>query len=129
MTLVPANLLAQDVVEDQVLRIGLLLALENYELTHDIKFASLYNGRSDDYYFSLSKGWQYQIIAVCDGDCGDIDLCLYDEYGGEIDCDTASDDKPMVAATPRWTGRFRLRVKMYDCRINPCKFGIAVFGK
>ena len=118
-----------DIVEKQVLQIGVLLALDGFELTHDVKFASLYDNRYDNYYFSLNRGVDYKIYAACDGDCGDIDLCLYDENGNEIDCDETSDDKPLVEVRPKWTGRFRLKVTMYDCRINPCKFGIGVFGR
>jgi hypothetical protein len=117
------------IVEKQVLRIGVALASNGYELTHDIKFASLNNGMTDNYYFSLSRGWEYKIFAVCDGDCGDIDLCMYDENDNRIDCDQTKDDKPVVSVSPKWSGRFRLWVKMYECRINPCRFGIAIFGK
>jgi hypothetical protein len=120
---------AQDLVERQVLRIGLALASEGYELTHDIKYASLYDGRTDDYYFTLDQGHTYQIYAVCDGDCEDLDLCIYDSNNNEIECDESSDDLPIVSVSPKWTGRFRLWVKMYDCTINPCKFGIAIFGR
>lgn len=119
----------QSIVDEQVVEIGLILALDGYELTHDLKYASLNNGRNDNYYFSLDRGWSYHIYSVCDGDCGDIDLCLYDENGNEIDCDETSDDKPLVSVTPKWSGRFRLKVSMYECRINPCRFAIAVFGK
>lgn len=119
----------RNVVEQQVLQIGLILALDGYEITHEITYASLNDNRYDNYYFTLDRGWDYKIYAVCDGDCGDIDLCLFDENGNEIDCDETTDDKPLVSVSPRWTGRFRLKVTMYECRINPCRFGIAVFGK
>ncbi|RMG22671.1 MAG: hypothetical protein D6730_15995 [Bacteroidetes bacterium] len=118
-----------DIVEKQVMQIGLLLALDGYELTHEIEYDNLNEGRYDNYYFSLRQGWSYKIYAVCDGDCGDIDICLFDENGNEIDCDETSDDTPIVSVTPRWSGRFRLWVKMYDCDISPCRFGMAVFGK
>lgn len=119
----------QDIVQKQVLNIGMTLASEGYELTHDIKFASLNDGRSDSYYFTLDRGNAYKIYAVCDEDCGDLDLCIYDENGNEIECDESSDDLPIVSVSPKWTGRFRLWVKMYDCSINPCRFGIAIFGR
>lgn len=125
----PKKLLAQDVVAEQILTVSYVMALDGYKPTHDVKYASLYNGRRENYYFTLNSGWYYQIVAVCDSDCGDIDMCLYNENGGEIDCDTTTDDKPIVTARPKWTGRFRLNVNMYDCNINPCKFGIAVYGK
>jgi hypothetical protein len=119
----------QDVVRKQVLNVGLTLASEGYELTHDIKFASLNDGRYDSYYFTLDRGTSYKICAVCDEDCGDLDLCIFDENGNEIECDESDDDLPIVSVSPKWTGRFRLWVKMYDCDIDPCRFGIAIFGR
>jgi len=126
---IPLKQSAQNIIDKQLLRVGVILALDGYSITHDIKYGSLYDNRYDNYYFSLSRGWTYKIYAACDGDCGDIDLCLYDENGNKIDCDETTDDQPVVEVTPKWTGRFRLKVHMYDCRINPCRFGIAVFGK
>lgn len=119
----------QSDVERQVLSIGLTLAADGYELTHDIRMASLNDGRYDNYYFTLNRGYTYRIYAVCDGDCDDLDLCVFDENENEIDCDEESDDLPIISVTPKWTGRFRLWVKMYDCSVSPCRFGIAVFGK
>ena len=120
---------AQNAVEKQVLIIGLFLDDKGYELTHNIEFANLRNGSYDDYYFTLERWNDYQIFSVCDGDCGDIDLRLYDENNNLVASDTKADDTPAVAISPKWTGRFRLRVTMYNCRYNPCKFGLAVFGK
>lgn len=120
---------AQNTVEKQVLIIGLLLADRGYELTHNLEFANLRNGAYDDYYFTLERWNDYQIFSVCDGDCGDIDLRIYDENNNLVASDTKVDDNPMVAVSPKWTGSFRLRVTMYNCRYSPCKFAIAVFGK
>lgn len=119
---------AQSVIERQILAIGLILRLEGYELTHNIRTGYLRTGEVTNYYFNLSSGRNYIIYAVCDEDCGDIDLCLFDENDNEISCDNKTDSMPFVNVTPRWTGSFRLRVRMYNCRVNPCKFGIAVFG-
>lgn len=124
-----SKLSAQSEVESQVLAIGLILAVDGYKLTHNIQYGRLRDKQSTNYYFTLNRGRNYKIYAVCDGDCGDIDLCLYDEYGNKISCDKTTDDKPLVTVRPKWTGRFRLWVNMYDCSWNPCRFGIAAFGK
>lgn len=119
---------AQDLVRKQLLEIGVNQALKGYSLTHDVTYASLYDDGSDSYFFTLRGGTSYKIFAVCDGDCSDIDLKLYDENGNEVDKDILFDDKPLVTVSPKWTGRFKLRVTMAVCNIQPCKFGIGVFG-
>jgi len=118
-----------DILKKQLLKIGILLALDGYELTHDIKITNLYDEGYDNYYFNFTRGWTYKICAVCDNDCSDIDLCLFDENNNKIDCDLKPDDKPVITVTPKWTGQFRLWVKMCECSRNPCSLGIAAFGK
>jgi hypothetical protein len=106
-------------VERQLVGISLLMMQDDYEKTHDLKCESLRNGEYDTYTLNLQRGMTYKIIAVCDGDCRDLDAWLYDQNG----------NMPILTCTPRWSGSFKLKVKMYDCRINPCVFGIVVFGK
>ncbi|HMQ86294.1 MAG TPA: hypothetical protein PKB07_01820 [Flavilitoribacter sp.] len=118
-----------DAIYSQLLAIGRVEINQGYKLTHDIEVDYLNDDGYTSYYFTLYRGWTYRIWGVCDNDCDDLDLCLYDESNNEIDCDKTTDDRPVTKVTPKWTGRFRLQVKMYDCKINPCKFGFAVFGK
>lgn len=118
-----------DAVKQQLIRMGALLILEGYSVTHELRCDQLRDDYSDTYNFYLRNDKKYTIIGACDNDCRDLDLCLYDENGNEIDCDGKVDDKPVVSASPLWSGSFTLKVKMYDCRANPCAFGIMVFGK
>ncbi|MCB0704157.1 MAG: hypothetical protein KDC34_02565 [Saprospiraceae bacterium] len=120
---------AQSVINAQLDRVAEILKYDGYSLTHDLEYASLNDGQSDYYSITLRKGYDYKIVAVCDADCGDMDLKIYDENGNLIDSDAESDDTPIVSIIPKWTGEYELWVKMYDCNINPCRFGIAVFGK
>ncbi|MGA7935472.1 MAG: hypothetical protein WCA35_18115, partial [Kovacikia sp.] len=71
----------------------------------------------------------YGLIGVCDRDCRDLDLRLYDENGNLVAADTSSDDTPFVSLTPRWSGQFYLRVDMANCRANYCYYGVGVFGR
>jgi hypothetical protein len=123
------NVSAQDEVKEQLITIAYLMALEGYDITHDVAYAYLDEYESDTYDLNLNRGYAYKIIAVCDGDCGDIDLNLYDENGNIIAKDTGNDDYPIVEVSPRWTGAFELKIKMYDCDYEPCKVGIVVFGQ
>ncbi|MBF0550281.1 MAG: hypothetical protein HQK60_07080 [Deltaproteobacteria bacterium] len=62
---------------------------------------------------TLSRGNQYVIMGAGDSTVRDLDIILYDENGNEIDRDTQTDATPMVAVSPRWTGTFYIKVKMY----------------
>ena len=113
----------------QLSLVSTAMEYRGYRKTHDVIDAYLRNGQTDVYSLNLYRNYSYQIVAVCDGDCGDIDLCLYDESGNEIDCDKGVDDIPVVEVTPKWSGRFKIWVRMYDCQVNPCRFKLAVYGK
>jgi hypothetical protein len=68
-------------------------------------------------------------VAFCDEDCSDIDLYLEDENGNEIDSNVSTDDVPIIECRPAWSGRFQIRVRMYECSVEPCYFGVGVFGR
>lgn len=119
----------QQVVQTQLDLIEVLLKDKGYEKTHNYAYSSLNDDGTETYNFNLKKGWQYAIVAVCDNDCKDLDVCIYDENGNKIECDQSNDSTPIVEAAPIWTGEFKIKVTMYDCRSNPCYYGIGIFGK
>ncbi len=128
--LAPNKALAQQSsVYDQLVAISELMLNEGYSKSHDFEVDYLNEDETDSYNITLRKGVTYKIVAVCDNDCEDIDLCMWDENGNQIDCDETEDDYPIMEVTPRWTGTFSFRVTMYDCGNNPCYFGIAVFAE
>ena len=77
---------------------------------------------------NLNANRTYKIWGVCDGDCEDMDLELVDLYGNQIAVDAASDAQPVLSPSLRGTGQYQLRVKMYDCSVEPCKVGIQVYA-
>jgi len=104
------------------------LRREGFTRTHDYEIDSLNDDAEDSFTLTLTGNREYAIVGACDNDCSDIDFWLYDENDNLIDSDTSTDDIPMVRVTPRWTGTFRIRVKMYECSVEPCYYGIGVFG-
>ncbi|CCQ70100.1 hypothetical protein CWATWH0402_2981 [Crocosphaera watsonii WH 0402] len=110
---------------------GVLDKISNggYRPSHDPVVNSL---RDDSYRngsISLDSGESYAIIGVCDEDCHDLDLHLYDGNGHLVDSDTSSDDTPIVQVSPRWSGSFRVKVSMPGCSDSPCYYGIGVFSR
>ncbi|WP_228051835.1 hypothetical protein [Sphaerospermopsis aphanizomenoides] len=116
-------------IRDQLIRAALAAGFSGYTLTHDPFIGNLGRGGYDDITINLRSGVSYAIVGVCDSDCRDIDLKLYDDNGNLIVSDTENDDTPFVWVTPRWNARFTIRVIMPSCSNAPCRYGIGAFGK
>jgi hypothetical protein len=125
----PASTVAQSVVESQISLITRTHRLLGFSKTHSTKYVDLDDDETDIFTLELNRGYTYRIVAVCDGDCGDLDLCIYDNNYNKVDCDEQSDDKPMLNVSPRLTGRYKIWVKMYECRLEPCRTAILIYGK
>ncbi len=82
-----------------------------------------------DYTVSLLTGLQYAIVGVCDEDCLDIDLEIYDGYDELVVADESDDDYPVVRFTVTQGGDFTLRVTMFECNENPCYYGVGLYGR
>lgn len=100
-----------------------------YRRTHDLFFDHLDDDQYQYVTVDLTAGVRYLFVGACDNDCSDLDFTLYDANGNYVDGDTASDDTPMVRVTPRRTGNFELRVRMYECSVNPCSWGVGVYRR
>ncbi|HYK05461.1 MAG TPA: hypothetical protein VE974_27160 [Thermoanaerobaculia bacterium] len=100
-----------------------------FDKTHNFQVDALQSDGTDTFTVRLNDDVEYRIVAVCDHDCGDIDIRLFDENANEVAKDTENDDVPVVSITPRWTGRFKIHIRMYDCKVSPCFYGIGIFGK
>ncbi len=101
------------------------------ELSHEIGTGSLDEGGSEVLTFAANGPGSFTVLGVCDNDCTDIDLTLYDMDGNEIDTDVEIDDFPIVE-TPRLASglrqRFRVEISMFECGASPCRYAVGVFA-
>ena len=95
--------------------------------TRDIYTGSLNANADESHWITLEGGEEYALLGVCDEDCEDIDLYLYDDNGREIDSDALSDDVPVVLVTPSARTSYRVQVNMYDCDVEPCYYAVGVY--
>jgi hypothetical protein len=128
----PVALEAQDEFERQV-RNQLDAASESfrsdgYTQTHDLYLSRLDDGDDETVTFDLNRGTTYMIMGVCDNDCSDLDLVLYDGDGDEVDSDLELDDVPIVSVSTGRADTYRVEVRMADCDSEPCRFGVGVYG-
>ncbi|HEU0302283.1 MAG TPA: hypothetical protein VFR37_22690 [Longimicrobium sp.] len=130
---VTAAAVPQDAWTQQVRRIlqrmGAHFEQQGYTLTHHIYTGSLNDGGSERVRLDLDVGTEYQIMGACDTDCSDLDLTLYDGNGREVDSDLLPDDYPLVTVTVSRSGNFTVEVDMASCSVEPCRYGIGVFGR
>jgi hypothetical protein len=66
-------------------------------------------GAADVYTIVFRGGEAARVIVSGDGDT-DLDLYIYDQFGNLITKDDDSSDDCVVGWTPRWTGKFTIRI-------------------
>jgi hypothetical protein len=100
----------------------------NYRLVTGPDNDLLSQGDSDDYTVTLQGGRAYKLVGVCDNDCTDLDISLYDSDGDLVDQDMLDDDKPVVSVSGKRGGRYRMNVSMASCSTDICYYSVAVYG-
>ena len=66
---------------------------------------------------------------MCDGDCSDMDLTLFDPGGTQLASDLATDDVSIVRTRPGRAGTYSVAVQMAGCSVDPCSYAIQAFIK
>jgi len=77
----------------------------------------------------LRHGVTYRVFAVCDNNCSDVDMDLYDATGAYAGGDTTTTDKPYVEITPAVDGTAYARIWLASCESEPCTIGARVYRK
>ncbi|NMF63480.1 hypothetical protein DP113_21160 [Brasilonema octagenarum UFV-E1] len=116
-------------IRSQLIRAARSAGFHNLTLTHEPVVDSLAHGRSHNITINLRAGTPYAIIGVCDRDCRDLDIGLYDSAGNLIASDSDNDDTPAIGINPNYSGAYRIRVNMASCSDNPCYYGVGAFGR
>lgn len=110
----------------QLLRAAAIYADEGWSAREDRYFGYLDTEEVDGMSASLTPG-SYMAVAVCDDDCGDIDLAVFDEDEETIGSDFLVDAFPIVSFSVSRTGTYYFVASMAECSNEPCYFGIQLF--
>ena len=102
--------------------------LDVQDMTHSIYLSQLNDAASETVTVELEGGVNYVILGVCDNDCSDLDLELF-QGTTAVSEDLAADDFPVVTVEPTTTRTYRLKITMADCSAAPCRFGVAVYER
>jgi TIR domain len=104
-------------------------AQQGFQLVGQPFSGSLAQGQSWNVPAQLFQGYDYRILGVCDRDCADLDLVLFDSQGRQISQDTTTSNQPIVAVQPSYNDNFTVQVQMYNCTVAPCYYAIALYGR
>ncbi len=102
---------------------------KGFRSTHNPFIGNLGRGGDENITLNLRQGTTYTIVGVCDSDCRDLDLELFDGNGNRLASDRKVNSIPFVSVSPRWNARFTVKAIMPSCSNEPCRYGIEVFGK
>lgn len=112
----------------QLLRAMALYAREGWTALEDRSLGYLEVDEVDGMSATLLPG-SYMAVAVCDDDCSDIDLAVFDGSEKELDRDVLVDAFPVVDfAVPR-KGDYYFVASMVECSYEPCYYAIQLFRK
>ena len=74
-----------------------------------VKTVVLPGGMNDNWTVTFVGGFKAAVLIKGDGDT-DLDLYVYDELGNLIASSAGPRDRAAVSWTPRWTGKFTIKV-------------------
>jgi len=105
------------------------LISEGFTETGTSETGGLKTGQELRYSVSLIEGMEYQLVGVCDNDCEDMDLAVFDPSGTEVNADRLPDAVPVLAFTATSSGPYRIAVHIVSCSLEPCSYEVATFIK
>ena len=82
----------------------------------EAKGTYLSQGNFYTYTTTLSSDFEYVLVGAGDGSTIDLDIYVYNENGNQVIKDSETNSVPIVRFRPRWTGEFKIKVKMYKGR-------------
>ncbi len=89
----------------------------------------LLQGQSWNVPAQLMAGYEYRVLGVCDQNCRDMDVAVYDKSGATVAQDNANDDHPVVAVAPAANGQFTIQAQMFQCSAQPCYYALILYGR
>ncbi|UPT61806.1 MAG: toll/interleukin-1 receptor domain-containing protein [Hyphomonadaceae bacterium JAD_PAG50586_4] len=114
---------------DRLAQVEQSFAAQGFQRMSEPVSGSLQQGAFADTPATLEVGGDYRIIGVCDSDCSDLDLFLYDQNNNVVSQDNMTDATPVVSVAPQWTGPFIVRAQMHACTVQPCYYALVLYGR
>ena len=90
---------------------------------------SLASGQNRRQSVMLRAGQDYRIVGVCDANCGDFDIRVFDPNNRLIAQDVLQDAVPVVHVVPSVTGQFSIEPNMARCSTQQCWYAFNVYSR
>jgi hypothetical protein len=114
----------------QLGQIAQTLGSQGFQQIGQPTVGSLNTSQTQNIPVQMMAGYQYYLAAVCDADCTDLDLALFDGYGNLAVQDNSVSATPMVpVASISQSGNFTLQVQMFACNVQPCSYAAVLYGR
>lgn len=97
-----------------------------YALVGQPRFGALQRGVYEEFDFELEPG-NYEIRGVCDQNCSQLALHVYDRLGQPVPQTGRADDSPIAFVRAHGEGTVRVRARMMSCQWESCALGLAVY--
>jgi len=120
---------SRQVLMQQLQQAEQIAAQQGFQLVGQPFAGGLVQGQSWNVPAQLVAGYEYRVIGVCDQNCRDMDMAVFDESGATIGQDNAQDDHPVVAVAPAATGNVTIQAQMFQCTGQPCYYALALYGR
>jgi hypothetical protein len=125
----PADDSPQAIILAQLQSAQAALAQQGYQLIGQPYSGGLQQGQTWNVPAQLATGVDYRVIGVCDRDCADLDLIMFDANGQPLVQDRSTTSQPVIGIQPAYTGNYTIQVQMYNCTVAPCYYAIALYGR
>ncbi len=112
-------------VQDKLRRAANILTAHGFDQRGEPRVGFLVAQASDSFAVTLRAGHAYALIGVCDNDCSVLEIELYGPGDNQVAAERAT-NVPIVRVTPLRDARYRVKVGMNACGMNPCWYGLAL---
>jgi hypothetical protein len=119
----------QAIILQQLQQAQVAAAQQGFQLVGQPFSGSLAQGQSWNVPATLQVGFEYRVLGVCDRDCADLDLVMFDSAGRQVSQDTTNTSQPIVSVAPVYNDNFTIQVQMYNCSIAPCYYALALYAR
>jgi len=106
-----------------------LFQQQGYTLAAGPFTGALPAGGKERFTMPVERGVSYKILGICDNDCSNVDLRVFNMNGQNIGEDVTPDDIPIVELEPTGNGTVQFEAHMVACSAEPCYHAVEVYWK